>query len=104
MMLFLDGRPEHTRCTAEFQRILDHRGIVWNSPIGVLSHLQLGRAYAMAGDTTKARAAFHVAATSSVFVCKAYSFSLCPDRWIIWPGRTAVKALPRERSERSGEP
>ena len=59
MMLFLDGRPEHTRCTAEFQRILDHRGIVWNSPIGVLSHLQLGRAYAMAGDTTKARAAYN---------------------------------------------
>jgi hypothetical protein len=47
---------------------------------------------------------FHVAAASSVFVFKAYSFFLCPDRWIIWPARTAVKALPRERSERSGEP
>ena len=31
---------------AEFQKILDHRGIVWNSPIGALAHLQLGRAYA----------------------------------------------------------
>jgi len=47
------------QAAAEFQRILDHRGIVWNSPIGVLSHLQLGRAYAMAGDTTKARAAYN---------------------------------------------
>jgi len=42
---------------AEFQKILDHRGIVWNSPIGALAHLQLGRAYAMQGDITKARAA-----------------------------------------------
>ena len=40
---------------AEFQKILDHRGIVWNSPIGALAHLQLGRAYAMPGDTAKAR-------------------------------------------------
>jgi hypothetical protein len=39
----------------EFQKILDHRGIVQNDPIGALAHLQLGRAYAMQGDTTKAR-------------------------------------------------
>ena len=44
---------------AEFQRILDHRGIVLNEPIGVLAHLQLGRACAMQGDTTKARAAYN---------------------------------------------
>ena len=43
---------------AEFQKILDHRGIVLNEPIGALAHLQLGRAYAMAGDTAKARAAY----------------------------------------------
>jgi serine/threonine protein kinase/tetratricopeptide (TPR) repeat protein len=43
---------------AEFQKILDHRGIVWNSPIGSLAHLQIGRAYAMSGDTAKARAAY----------------------------------------------
>src|SRR6266850_2679062 len=42
---------------AEFQRILDHRGIVPNEPIGALAHLQLGRAYAMQGDIAKARAA-----------------------------------------------
>ena len=28
----------------EFQKILDHRGIVLNEPIGALAHLQLGRA------------------------------------------------------------
>jgi tetratricopeptide (TPR) repeat protein len=43
---------------AEFQKILDHRGIVLNEPIGALAHLQIGRAYAMQGDTTKARAAY----------------------------------------------
>ena len=43
---------------AEFQKILDHRGIVLNSPIGALAHLQIGRAYAMAGDTAKAKAAY----------------------------------------------
>jgi hypothetical protein len=44
--------------TAEFQKILDHRGIVLNEPIGALAHLQLGRAYAMQGDTAKSRAAY----------------------------------------------
>jgi serine/threonine protein kinase len=43
---------------AEFRKILDHRGIVLNEPIGALAHLQLGRAYAMSGDSTKARAAY----------------------------------------------
>jgi DNA-binding winged helix-turn-helix (wHTH) protein len=43
---------------AEFQKILDHRGIVLNEPIGALAHLQLGRAYAMQGDTAKARTAY----------------------------------------------
>jgi tetratricopeptide (TPR) repeat protein len=43
---------------AEFQKILDHRGIVFNEPIGVLAHIQIGRAYAMQGDTAKAKAAY----------------------------------------------
>jgi tetratricopeptide (TPR) repeat protein len=43
---------------AEFQEILDHRGIVVNELIGALAHLQIGRAYAMTGDTTKAKAAY----------------------------------------------
>jgi serine/threonine protein kinase len=42
----------------EFQKILDHPGIMVGDPIGVLAHLQLGRAYAMQGDTTKARIAY----------------------------------------------
>jgi eukaryotic-like serine/threonine-protein kinase len=43
---------------AEFQKILNHRGIVLNSPIGVLAHLQIGRAYAVHGDTTRAKSAY----------------------------------------------
>jgi DNA-binding winged helix-turn-helix (wHTH) protein len=47
-----------SEAAAEFQKILDHRGIVFNEPIGALAHLQLGRAYAMQGDTAKSRAAY----------------------------------------------
>ena len=43
---------------AEFQKILDHRGIVLNGPIGALARLQLGRAYALQGDTAKAKTAY----------------------------------------------
>ncbi|MGA8619672.1 MAG: protein kinase [Candidatus Sulfotelmatobacter sp.] len=39
----------------EFQKILDHRGIVLNSPIGAVAHLGLGRAYALQGNIAKAR-------------------------------------------------
>jgi eukaryotic-like serine/threonine-protein kinase len=42
----------------EFQKILDHRGVVLDSVIGALAHLELARAYAMQGDTAKARAAY----------------------------------------------
>jgi predicted Zn-dependent protease len=47
-----------TAAAQEFQKILDHRGIVLTDPISVMSHLQLGRAYALAGDRTKAKAAY----------------------------------------------
>jgi eukaryotic-like serine/threonine-protein kinase len=43
---------------AEFQKIIDHRGIVLNEPIGALAHLGLARARAMQGDTSKAHAAY----------------------------------------------
>jgi len=43
---------------AEFEKILHHRGVVINDPIGALAHLQLGRALAMSGDKTKATAAY----------------------------------------------
>jgi len=42
----------------EFQKIVDHSGIVWNCITGAVARLQLGRAYALSGDKTKARAAY----------------------------------------------
>jgi hypothetical protein len=47
-----------TAAAAEFQKMLDHRGIVANFVTGALAHLQIGRAYAMAGDTAKAKVAY----------------------------------------------
>jgi len=43
---------------AEFQKIMDHPGIVWNCVTGALAHLELGRAYTLASEKTKARAAY----------------------------------------------
>ncbi len=47
-----------TAAAAEFKKLIDHPGIVLNQPTGSLAHLQLGRAYALAGDAGKARAAY----------------------------------------------
>jgi DNA-binding winged helix-turn-helix (wHTH) protein/tetratricopeptide (TPR) repeat protein len=44
---------------AEFQKILDHPGLVRSEPIGALARLQLGRAYAISAETDKARNAFN---------------------------------------------
>jgi eukaryotic-like serine/threonine-protein kinase len=43
---------------AEFQKILDHRGLLWNCGTGALAHLGLARAYVLQGDTAKAKAAY----------------------------------------------
>jgi serine/threonine protein kinase/tetratricopeptide (TPR) repeat protein len=43
---------------AEFQKIVDHRGIDPTLPEHSLAKLGLGRAYVMTGDTAKARAAY----------------------------------------------
>jgi tetratricopeptide (TPR) repeat protein len=48
----------YPEAAGEFQKILDHRGIVGADPIGVLAHLQLGRTFALAGDRVKAMRAY----------------------------------------------
>ena len=40
---------------AEFRKILEHRGIVHNSPVGALGPLGLAHAYSVSGETAKAR-------------------------------------------------
>jgi eukaryotic-like serine/threonine-protein kinase len=42
----------------EFQKILDHVGVVGNEPIGALARLELGRAYALSGDTARSKTAY----------------------------------------------
>jgi TolB-like protein/DNA-binding winged helix-turn-helix (wHTH) protein/tetratricopeptide (TPR) repeat protein len=46
------------RAAAEFQKFIDHRGLVVNFPWGALARLGIARAYALQGDTAKARAAY----------------------------------------------
>jgi eukaryotic-like serine/threonine-protein kinase len=48
-----------TQAAAEFQKILDWRGVVGNEPIGALAHLGLARAYSLIGDTPRSRAAYN---------------------------------------------
>jgi eukaryotic-like serine/threonine-protein kinase len=48
----------YAEAAAEFQKILDHRGLVGLDPVGALSHLQLGRAYLLVGDRIKAKGAY----------------------------------------------
>jgi hypothetical protein len=43
---------------AEFQKILDHPGVVLNNVGGALAHLGLGRAYAIDNDSAKAHASY----------------------------------------------
>jgi ATP/maltotriose-dependent transcriptional regulator MalT len=42
----------------EFQKLLDHFGVVGNQPIGALARLGLGRAYALSGDVAKSKAEY----------------------------------------------
>jgi len=53
-------RREHRgkEAASEFQKILDHRGVVLNFPLGALAHLGLARSYALQGDMLKSGAAY----------------------------------------------
>ena len=43
---------------AEFHKIIDHRGLVGACETGALAHLGIARAFALQGNTSKARAAY----------------------------------------------
>jgi eukaryotic-like serine/threonine-protein kinase len=47
-----------TEAAAEFQKILDHKGLVFADPVGAMARLQIGRTYAAAGDKSKAKEAY----------------------------------------------
>jgi eukaryotic-like serine/threonine-protein kinase len=42
----------------EFQKMIEHRGVTQNFVLGALTHLQLGRAYEMSGNRTRARSSY----------------------------------------------
>jgi tetratricopeptide (TPR) repeat protein len=48
-----------TEASAEFQKVIDHRGLVLNYPLGSLARLGLARAYGLQGDAAKARSAYN---------------------------------------------
>jgi eukaryotic-like serine/threonine-protein kinase len=54
---YLSG-GENKEAASEFQKVLDHRGIVLNSPIGALAYLGLARGRAGGGDNAGARTAY----------------------------------------------
>jgi tetratricopeptide (TPR) repeat protein len=49
---------QYMQAAAEFQKILDHHGLVGLDPIGALAHLQLGGAFDLSGDKTKVISAY----------------------------------------------
>ena len=54
---YLEAR-QGREAAAEFQKVLDHRGIVFADPIGTLARLQLGRAYVASGEMSQAKKAY----------------------------------------------
>jgi eukaryotic-like serine/threonine-protein kinase len=47
-----------TEAATEFQKLLDHHGILFADPVVAMARLQLGRAFVLAGDKTKAKSAY----------------------------------------------
>jgi tetratricopeptide (TPR) repeat protein len=54
----LIAAERYAEAADEFQKIVEHRGIVGADPIGAVANLQLGRVFALLGDKTKAKAAY----------------------------------------------
>ena len=52
------GAGDGARAALEFQKLLDHPGMVLNFPLAPLARLGRARAYAGSGDPVKARAAY----------------------------------------------
>jgi len=52
------GARQGEAAAVEFQKILEHRGMVGNSPVGALARLGMARAYSVSGETAKARSSY----------------------------------------------
>ncbi len=63
MSIYLRGQAylaghDGAEAAKQFQMMIDHIGVVQNQPQEALAHLGLGRGYALAGETAKARTAY----------------------------------------------
>ena len=56
MALLAEGKPREA--ASVFQELLGRRGLLLADPLGALARVQLGRAYARAGEIGSARAAY----------------------------------------------
>jgi tetratricopeptide (TPR) repeat protein len=56
--LAYSGMGRHREAAAEFQKILDHPGIMLNDPMGPMARLQLARALSASGDRAKSGAVY----------------------------------------------
>jgi Tfp pilus assembly protein PilF len=52
------AQRDGTAAGTEFQKIIDHPGLAVNEPIGSLAQLGRARAYALSGNSSKARMAY----------------------------------------------
>jgi tetratricopeptide (TPR) repeat protein len=52
------ANQQGAEAAAEFQGIIDHPGIVFADPVGPIARIGLGKAWALAGDKAKAKAAY----------------------------------------------
>jgi eukaryotic-like serine/threonine-protein kinase len=52
------GMNRGAEAAAEFQKILDHKGLTVGDPVSAMARLQLARAWELAGDRAKAKAAY----------------------------------------------
>ncbi len=43
---------------AEFQKIIDHPGVVYADPIGVLAHFEVGKSHALSGNGARAKSGY----------------------------------------------
>jgi eukaryotic-like serine/threonine-protein kinase len=71
---------EGKEAAAEFQKFVDHRTIVANSPLASLARLGLARAYALQGDTTRARSAYQTSSRYGKTPIRTFPSS-SPPRW-----------------------
>ena len=91
-----------------FQKLLDHRGCVLNFVTGALVHLQIGRAYAMAGESAKAKSAYNDFLTlqkdadPDIPILKQAKVDYAKLQWLLSGFRQGIVSVPDLSGYRKG--